>query len=308
MPATMNHKFVSGKADGADGTFVQPSKWNQNHNFGGGADGQILQRDSVQVDGADWISLPAFGNARLVFSSSTLVQLNAGIIPQKVGGTWKLTYSAAVTISNASLAASTTYFVYAFDSAGTRTLELSTTGHVTDATFGVEVKSADATRTLVGMVRTNAGVTFQDDNGLRGVLSYYNRRAIGIVNNFTVDRTTTSTTYAELNTEIRANFLTWGDEAVMVAVNGSATNSSVPAANGTAIAFDGTSAETGLEANHTVTSAAAGENLHVSGYKTLSEGYHYATLLGKTNAGTATWSSATGAAAAKVGLHVAVRG
>ena len=33
------HKFVSGKADGADGTLVQPSKWNQNENLGQGADG-----------------------------------------------------------------------------------------------------------------------------------------------------------------------------------------------------------------------------------------------------------------------------
>src|SRR5216683_4720424 len=48
------HKFISGKADGADGTLVQPSKWNQDHNFGGGTDGQVLVRDSAQVDGANW--------------------------------------------------------------------------------------------------------------------------------------------------------------------------------------------------------------------------------------------------------------
>lgn len=49
------HKFVSGKADGPDPTLVQPSKWNQDHNFSGGTDGQVLVRDSTQVDGANWV-------------------------------------------------------------------------------------------------------------------------------------------------------------------------------------------------------------------------------------------------------------
>lgn len=48
------HKFVSGKADGPDPTLVQPSKWNQNENFGGGVDGNKLVRDSGQTDGASW--------------------------------------------------------------------------------------------------------------------------------------------------------------------------------------------------------------------------------------------------------------
>src|SRR6266851_5333843 len=56
--AVVVHKFVSGKADGADGTLVQPSKWNQDHNFGGGSDGQLLVRDSTQVDGANWVNFP----------------------------------------------------------------------------------------------------------------------------------------------------------------------------------------------------------------------------------------------------------
>jgi len=51
----VTHKFVSGKADGADGTLVQPSKWNQNENLGAGADGQKIIRDSGQVDGAGWV-------------------------------------------------------------------------------------------------------------------------------------------------------------------------------------------------------------------------------------------------------------
>jgi len=55
----VTHKFVSGKADGPDPTLVQPSKWNQDHNFGAGVDGQVLVRDSAQVDGANWLDLPS---------------------------------------------------------------------------------------------------------------------------------------------------------------------------------------------------------------------------------------------------------
>lgn len=51
----ITHKFVSGKADGPDPTLVQPSKWNQDENLGGGADGQKAVRDSGQVDGGSWI-------------------------------------------------------------------------------------------------------------------------------------------------------------------------------------------------------------------------------------------------------------
>lgn len=50
----VTHKFISGKADGADPTLVQPSKWNQNENYGGGLDGQRIARDSGQTDGASW--------------------------------------------------------------------------------------------------------------------------------------------------------------------------------------------------------------------------------------------------------------
>lgn len=52
----INHKFVSGKADGADPTFVQPSKWNQPEAVSAGADGQIMVRDSGATEGAAWVN------------------------------------------------------------------------------------------------------------------------------------------------------------------------------------------------------------------------------------------------------------
>lgn len=63
--ATIAHKFVSGKADGPDPTFVQPSKWNQNLNLGGGVNGELVVRDTGQTDGLGTIPIPVYGQATL---------------------------------------------------------------------------------------------------------------------------------------------------------------------------------------------------------------------------------------------------
>ncbi len=60
--------------------------------------------------------------------------------------------------------------------AGTMTLEASATAPATDSTYGHQIKTADATRTLVGRVTTNAssqfsGGSFDTPNG---VVSYFN--------------------------------------------------------------------------------------------------------------------------------------
>lgn len=53
---TVNHSFVSGKADGADPTLVQPSAWNAAEVVAGGSDGQKTVRDSGQTKGSSWVN------------------------------------------------------------------------------------------------------------------------------------------------------------------------------------------------------------------------------------------------------------
>lgn len=71
----VTHKFVSGKADGADGTLVQPSKWNQAENFGAGSDGQVPIRDSSATEGASWV------DAGSAYQVRGLVGANNGATP-----------------------------------------------------------------------------------------------------------------------------------------------------------------------------------------------------------------------------------
>lgn len=283
--AVTSHKFVSGKADGADTTLVRPSNWNADHNFSGGSDGQILQRDSTQTDGASWIALPVSAisgtAAAIQVNSTTVLQLNAGVIPQRVGGTWQMTMSAAVTIANTGLTANTLYYVYAFDNAGTRTLELSTTGHSTDATFGVEIKTGDATRTLVGAIRAGAGTpgTFVDAGSQRFAISWFNRKPKSGSNSFTANRSTISASYVELNSEIRVEFLTWGDSDVFVGASGGCTVGGGTGYLG--FGFDGATPEPVNVAVSTLTTSPFGMT-HLA---RISEGYHYATLLGLNSPG-----------------------
>jgi len=221
----------------------------------------------------------------------------------------RLIPSSGPTISNGGLAASTQYFLYAFDSAGTLTLELSTTGHVTDSTFGIEVKSGDNTRALVGMVLTNGSTQFQDSTTFRGILNWFNRRSLDMVNTFSTDRTTTGTTFAEINTEIRLNFLSWSDEAVEIGIYGTAANNSGGQATGTAIGIDSTSVVS--QGNgFTHGNGNTHEPCPVGLSKTLSEGSHFATLLGAVSGGTATWDSADsiGTGPMKVRLWATIRG
>lgn len=128
-----------------------------------------------------------------------------------INGTPQSVPAAGVALAPTSLAASTTYFIYAYMVGATMTLEASTTGHSTDATTGVEIKTGDATRTLVGMARTTAGVAWVDSVTDRLVLSWFNRSSKDMLVSITAGNTT-SATMVELNTANRLNFLLWADE------------------------------------------------------------------------------------------------
>lgn len=128
-----------------------------------------------------------------------------------INGTPQSVPAAGVALAPTSLAASTTYFIYAYMVSTTMTLEASTTGHSTDATTGVEIKTGDATRTLVGMARTTAGVAWVDSVTDRLVLSWFNRSSKDMLVSITAG-TTTSASMVEISTSNRLNFLLWADE------------------------------------------------------------------------------------------------
>lgn len=258
---------------------------------------QAATKQYVDASGA------APGAGKLVKSGADLKFLPKNGTRLVVNGTVRTIPAAGVTLAPTSLTPDTLYYIYAFWNGAALALEASATTHATH-TDGVEIKNGDASRTLVGMARTITGPAWVDTDEQRLVLSYYNRGTIRGRSTFSANRSTASATFVELNTEIRVEFLTWGDEAQILSAN-VAVNSAAGDPK-SAIGIDGANVReisviSASSSGSSATGAAVGALMET-------EGYHVATLLGHTSGGVnGTWrGSAT--AGERCSLHVIVRG
>lgn len=223
-----------------------------------------------------------FGQCRLAKDGSNLKlsPFNGNLLT--INGTPETIPSAGVSLAPTSLTPGTLYYIYAFMSGATMTLEASATARATDTTTGVEIKSGDATRTLVGLARPITGPAWQDAAAQRFVLSWFNRVDLGVYAQFTADRTVTGAPFTEVNTEIRNEFLTWSNEPVRPIAGGSwtVTGASVGVAR---LSFDGSTAGFARCQVTNTTSVA----LSLAEPATLlSEGYHFTTIEGGRTGGT----------------------
>lgn len=196
-------------------------------------------------------------------------------------------------VAGQNLAANTLYYVYVFSNAGVLTADFSITGHSTSTAagnVGVEIKTGDPTRTLIGMARTNPSSQFLYDAANKMVLSWFNRRNVSLVGASTAGAGTTSGAAIELNNNARINLCTWGDEAVFAGMTGFGACSAlatiaagllVDQASGGAITVSPSQA-TIPTGTYIATMASAGAYL-------FSEGFHFLTPYGQTPGGTATY-------------------
>lgn len=250
------------------------------------------------------------GLVRLAVTSTTgLVTNNTATIVGVLGtteanGTFPITVIDATHID---LQGST--FAHTYVSGGAVSgliLEASTTGHST-ASNGVETKSGDVTRTLVGMALCVTGPAWS--TVVTQVLSWFSRRGITAAVPFTSNATTTSTSFVELSTSFRNTFLTWADEEVFTDVDGtvSITGATNPFAANTSIAYDGTTADETFSAGGASTTSASAPVACMS-RKTLAEGLHFATTLGAVSTGdTASWPG-NATPGQRTSIKVSVRG
>lgn len=229
------------------------------------------------------------GQCRLAKSGASLLLSPLNGNKLIINGTVQTIPSAGVTLA-APATSGTTYFIYAYMNTGTMTLEYSTTGHATDSTTGVEIKSGDATRTLVGMARTVSSA-WVDSATQRLVISYFNRRSISAVYAFAAGQSTSSVSFVELNSAYRIEFLTWGDEALQVSGSASVNHSTASwTTNYWAVWLDG-GAPAGAYTQGSVGGVGVYANMSVAySSSAYAEGYHYATGAGATSSGTATYN------------------
>lgn len=201
-----------------------------------------------------------------------------------INNAFRIIPSSPPTINTGSLSANTTYYIYAYMSGSTMTLEASATVPAEYSVNGVLVKTGDASRTLVGMGRTNASPAWSICR------SWFNDITNTSSSYYTADRSTNSTAgFAEVNSEIRAGFLVWDGQPADISVNGGTLLNMGAGDGGNAyygIAIDGASPQdngcgiVGIVVADNYTSQdwlPLGISLSVGG---LSEGYHYATVSG----------------------------
>jgi hypothetical protein len=245
---------------------------------GGGSAAQVFSSGRLLYDTTTEIQYcPYKGNLKTTASYGTYTMpsgcLTGTITSMYIGGT-----------AAQSAAASTLYYVYLINVSGTTYLDLETTVHATDSTTGIEIESGDNTKTLVGMIHTDASskIASGDSNT---VATWDNRQPTSCWAEFSAQRTTTSTSLVEINSENRCSFMSWGDAAAFFSEQyvwnsvGDAVTSEIKLDDGTIVssyeAYPGSNTTVGvLPAAFTPT-----------------EGYHYAALYGSVVGGTGTWAA-----------------
>ena len=148
-------------------------------------------------------------------------------------------------------------------------------------------------QTLVGMVRGNANPGwFVDTERQRFVRSWFNDRGVSAFANLTADRVLPQNgVWLEVHTEIRNELLLWEGEKLWAQAAGTSVQGGSGQANYSAIGFDGTTPEPNAIADYIATNQYMG--FAAQALRALAEGYHYATLLGRTSGGAGTWGGTT---------------
>lgn len=173
------------------------------------------------IAGAITLAGVGYGQCRFEYVSTSICRLkryNGQYLT--INGVPQSIPAAGVDLANTALAANdTTYYVYAYMNAGVMTLEAVATAHATDSVTGVEIKSGDATRTLVGMVRKTGG-NFYDSTTTRFTISWFNQldAALHLSAGSTV--TTTPTIL------VTVYFLQFGGNAITYTAHGYGYNNS----------------------------------------------------------------------------------
>ncbi|WP_241123034.1 hypothetical protein [Achromobacter xylosoxidans] len=225
------------------------------------------------------------GQCRLTVASPTsltLLPFNGNQII--VGGYARQIPLAGVSISNSGLPANSLRYVYAYSSSGAVALELSATGH-TVGPYGLEVKSGDSSRSLVGMIYTTASSQFADNYTQRFCANWFNRRLRAGVATLLTDTNFSTVTSSEITANLRVSALYWSDSgACSLIANGSVSNNTTGGIAGFGGRLNG--GAFGTEARSTFYTAGSYECLvsasHTEG---IAEGLITATVYGYVSAG-----------------------
>ncbi len=241
-----------------------------------------------------------FGQCQLNKVSTNLVLTPVDGNLLTVNGVPNTVPDAGVSLAATGLTPGTTYYIYATASGGAiNALEASTTAPAVSTTAGnkgVKIKTGDDTRTLVGQARVITGPAWQDTAAQRFVRSYFNDSGVALAGSATTSGTSSSS-FTEVNSAARAEFLSWAGELVDITCEGTMTDSAGANSFAASIGIDSASAASQpVAGNNYTASARFGFSTRYTS-RALAEGYHYATpLLRSISSTSATFNSDSGAA------------
>lgn len=267
----------------ADGSVDAPSTIDQQTN--------LLASFIAQLRDANGFTAGAIAS---VTAPQTSVELNyvstTSVILQGSGGGYlwingtNYSVGAGVTKSLGTLVTTTVYNVYAFWTGSAIDLEFSTTAYSNNAN-GIPQKNGDATRTLVGRIRTNSTTTTYNTAADAGVITYWNRKRRSVTQSIQTNQNTTSGTDVGLLNG--PTFISWGLDATDFFSTAISSNTLDGALNFATIYVNGGA----LSA--TTIAGVSGVGGFVSATPRISfaanSGYVTTTLMGRVNTGTGTW-------------------
>ncbi len=222
------------------------------------------------------------GQCRLTLDAGSLLLLPRDGNNLIIDGAVKTVPGAGVSLAATSLTVDTTYYIYAYMSGSTMTLEASTTAHSLDATTGVEIKAGSSTHTLVGMARTVTGPAWVSSVSKQFVRSWFNDSGFLSQSELASNTSYAVNDWAELTSALRIEFLAWGSEVLDFGVGGfnyhaAATGKTV----GTTVGIDGVATLLPgwcVSASPTVSSGVNYMPVAFQSAYSFTEGYHYATV------------------------------
>ena len=181
-----------------------------------------------RADGSALVSTGSqHGQCRLAKSGSNLMLMPYNGNKLVINGTAQTIPAAGVSLAPPATSG-TTYYIYAYMNSGTMTLEYSTTTHDTDSTTGVEIKSGDATRTLVGMARTDTSA-WMDSVTKRYVRTWFNDVGVSLYANYGSNQSVGTSPWVTLNANLNLTVLTWAGENIDFESNGAASDNTASA-------------------------------------------------------------------------------
>lgn len=176
---------------------------------GGGFEVSSVSGGYVTRSGTNLLFAPENSNRVFVYESSAWTQ--------------KTIPDAGITVACTGLTNDTDYYLYVYDSAGTLTLDLSTTA--TTSQNGILVKSGATSRLLIARCRSNGSgaiTTYAEDAATQLVCNTYNKRTIALTKQETTASWTYQGNWRSLNnsTANRLQFVSDGKDCVRAHVIG----------------------------------------------------------------------------------------